>query len=335
MTDLPVDIKADFTPAIDASVKGISKIFNLFLPRKFQTKILEQARRERLFNAQAEQDANLIEMGLARYHDDDEMILSDSRLLPNPLSLAMQIDEEQNLSKSLKMACELCRGRSDTPSEEDVSKTFINKWRENAKLISEDSLSSLWAQLLTAEVYKPNSIDFKTLEVVSVLSKSDAMLFADVCKSVVFEGAIPFGKKQTQSAYFNDINERDLMDLSSMGLVKNFESNFRTASKMEKTNYQGSPCGFFVYGDFCILFDFVDDAMFESISFPFRELTKQGRQLYKALAKPMVSDIENFCKYLMGLEEFQNKVKMIKAFKYMDKGSNTLENDCLFSYEAL
>lgn len=67
--------------------------------------------------------------------------------------------------------------RDSEPSSEDISITFFNKWRENAKTIDEPHLKQLWAKLLVDEIYTPDSISLRVLNTISMLSVEEAKLF--------------------------------------------------------------------------------------------------------------------------------------------------------------
>ncbi len=66
---------------------------------------------------------------------------------------------------------------SDKPVDEDWRTRFFNKAQE----ISKDEMQDVWAKILAKEVTTPGSISYRTLDVVSNLSKTEAELFEVAC----------------------------------------------------------------------------------------------------------------------------------------------------------
>lgn len=324
MNNFPFDAKADLTPALT----GFGKIISALLPKRIKDEIIKQERHTKLSDSQTKFYCNLIENGLAEYKN-GEFIQHDSL----PLSLATKMEEEENLYSTLKKSFDFCQSRHDTPSEEPLSQTFFNNWRDRVRLISEDELRNVWAQILVCEVYNPNAVSLKSLEILSTLSKKEALLFNNICKSVVFDNAIIFDRVGNNSVYFDNISEFDLLDLSDLGLIKSFQPNQLIHDNIPLCNW--TPLGedkareicHYQYGDYCIFIDGDNDL--KSSKVQFRQLTKHGRELYSILSQPEERDVYKFIDYFMSLESIKGKVTNIYAFKYLDKAKQILESNYL------
>jgi hypothetical protein len=67
----------------------------------------------------------------------------------------------------------------------EVHPDWTIRFIEAAQDTSDESLQSIWAKLLASEVAQPESISFRTLELVKSLTPKEARTFSDFCSSVV------------------------------------------------------------------------------------------------------------------------------------------------------
>ena len=88
--------------------------------------------------------------------------------------LTRQDNIEEIAEKSIKYLEETV---SEQPVDEDWRTRFFNK----AQDVSNEELQEVWAKILAKEVSKPGTISFRTLEVISNLSKKEAELFQVAC----------------------------------------------------------------------------------------------------------------------------------------------------------
>lgn len=69
-------------------------------------------------------------------------------------------------------------GKTDEEiSSEDVSDTFINKWINYGKEISEEELQNLWGNILSEEISNPKSINYMVLNTLSQMTKNNLECF--------------------------------------------------------------------------------------------------------------------------------------------------------------
>ena len=170
---IPVKVTCDLTPLVQSIPNGVGKIFDLF----FGKKIAKREAAKKLIEAQTERQTRLIIDGKASLDDRGNVV--------NHEKVA-----EDNVNQCLEFAVSEAMYRNSEPSSEDISMTFFNKWRENAKTIDEPHLKQLWAKLLVEEIYKPDSISLRVLNTLSMLSTTEAKLFQSSMKYMINNDAL-------------------------------------------------------------------------------------------------------------------------------------------------
>ncbi|WHP46443.1 DUF2806 domain-containing protein [Mannheimia bovis] len=163
-----IPIKCDLTPLVQSIPNGVSKIFDL----AFGKMVAKKEAAKKLIEAQAERESRLIIDGKAHIDKKGNFINHE-------------LNAEDNLNQCLEFAVNEAMNRDSEPSSEDISMTFFNKWRENAKTIDEPHLKQLWAKLLVDEIYKPDSISLRVLNTISMLSAEEAKLFQSSMKYMI------------------------------------------------------------------------------------------------------------------------------------------------------
>lgn len=88
--------------------------------------------------------------------------------------LNRQINIEEIAEKSIKYLDEEV---SDKPVDNDWRTRFFNK----AQDVSGEEMQEIWAKILAGEISKPGKVSFRTLEVVSNISKQEAEKFQIAC----------------------------------------------------------------------------------------------------------------------------------------------------------
>lgn len=68
---------------------------------------------------------------------------------------------------------------------EQIDEDLIVFHSEKARLVSDKEMQILWARVLASEAEVPGSFSKRTLEILSVLEKTEAHLFTSVCRFVV------------------------------------------------------------------------------------------------------------------------------------------------------
>ena len=88
--------------------------------------------------------------------------------------------------------------------------------------VSDDTMQELWAKILAGEIAQPSSFSFKTIDVLRNMSRRDAELFVKICShSFVIDGTRHFLPNEDEFLKSVDIQFRDIMKLSELGLIFN------------------------------------------------------------------------------------------------------------------
>lgn len=125
--------------------------------------------------------------------------------------MVRQINIEDIVEKSIPhLADEI----SQEPVDDDWRTRFFNK----AQDISSQEMQEIWAKILAEEVSGPGKISFRTLEIISNLSKKEAEKFQIACSLVSNNSSIYKIKNATALEEFG-IKYPDLMMLRETGLL--------------------------------------------------------------------------------------------------------------------
>lgn len=127
-----------------------------------------------------------------------------------------QINIENIVEKSIE---HLEDDISETPVDDDWRTRFFKK----AQDVSNDEMQEIWAKVLAGEVSKPGTTSFRTLEVVSNISKLEAETFQIACS--LTSGYDRIYKLSGKNAFDNfGLTYSQLMILRDAGLVHDNDS---------------------------------------------------------------------------------------------------------------
>ncbi|PJG85809.1 DUF2806 domain-containing protein [Conservatibacter flavescens] len=311
----PVNVKCDLTPLIQSIPNGVSKIFDL----AFGKMVAKREAAKKLIEAQTERQSRLIVDGKAS-------------LDKNGNFLNFEEAKSDNIQQCLEYAITEALNKDIEPSDESVSQTFFNKWRDYAQSIDEDSLKQFWGRILVEEVYKPNTIDLRVLNTLSMLSSEEARIFNDSIQYIIFDEFLVVDFIPSQNRH------RIIEALYSIGAIYNMpKSGLRLGSKLSRFKNELHNYHFFYHqkNNFCITFDVEDsvDDDGQGISLELLELTTIGKKLYelaicidKQLSISLAKDIT---------KDMLNKIDSNKASKIISINVYRLKNqtvtDNLFS----
>lgn len=186
---------------IDTVSKGIGIIYE---PRRIRKKADAEAYRiEKIEEAKAK--------GLILKANAELEIMERARERLVHREVNRQINIESIVAKSTKYL-------GETVSEEPVDEDWRTKFFNKAQDVTSKEMQEVWGKILAEEVTQPGTISFRTLEVVSSISKTEARLFENACKIAFNAGMI---LKKDSNISFDDygINYSDLLSLRSAGLI--------------------------------------------------------------------------------------------------------------------
>ena len=126
-----------------------------------------------------------------------------------------QINIEQITSKALPLL-------EYNSKPEEIEDDWITDFFDKCRLVSDQEMQSLWSKVLSGEANKPGSYSKRTVNFISCLDKSEAMLFSKLCGYGCQIGqVIPIIYDVQHEIYNkNGIDFMALSNLESIGLIK-------------------------------------------------------------------------------------------------------------------
>jgi hypothetical protein len=109
----------------------------------------------------------------------------------------------------------------DDAKPEEMEDDWISNFFDKCKLISDEEMQSLWGRVLAGEANKPGTYSKRTINFISSIDKSDAMLFSNFCSFCWFSGSVmPLVYDLNHEIYStNKINYMTLKHLEDIGLI--------------------------------------------------------------------------------------------------------------------
>lgn len=131
-----------------------------------------------------------------------------------------------NLAKALSKALPMLHEGAD-PSR--VSDDWIANWRDKARLVSDEEMPTLWAQLLAGEVHSPRTYTPKTVNMLADMTREDAQCLHDLCRFQVLQYSFDSGQRDSIPLVLsindeiysgNGITNEGLQKLAAIGLIQ-------------------------------------------------------------------------------------------------------------------
>lgn len=205
-----------------------------------------------------------------------EIIRAESKLTISEIeqrALIRMVHEEGKKQENIEsITAKAIPNLSKEAKSEDIDNDWLVHFFERGRLISDQKMQSLWANVLAGEANKPGAFSKKTIELIAVLDKSDAELFTKFCSFVWFyNGLIPILIDEGNSIYsdaglhFSGLNHLQDIGLINFGGVGGF--NLNNMSKKALFHYYGT----------AIVIEFPT----ENFTFPLGKalLTRAGKEL--------------------------------------------------------
>jgi len=152
---------------------------------------------------------------------------------------------QKNIERITTVAIEDLRADA---KPENMENDWLSHFFDKCQLVSDAEMQSLWGRLLAGEANHPGTFSRRTVELVSTLDKTDAMLFTNLCKFAWSIGEqTPLIFDQTVAHYSSQgITFGALTHLDDIGLAtfNNF-TNFlvKDLPKYVLVNYYGRTVG--------------------------------------------------------------------------------------------
>ncbi|MDG2954511.1 DUF2806 domain-containing protein [Bisgaard Taxon 10/6] len=300
------EIKCDLTPLVQSIPNGVSKIFDL----AFGKSIAKKEAAKKLIDAQAERRSRLLIEGKATLSDEGKFIDFEQT----------QID---NIQQCLEYAVNEALNKDIEASDEKVSQTFFNKWRDYAQHIDENELKEFWGRVLVEEVYTPNTINLRVLNTLSMLSPEDARVFNNAIKYIIFDKYLAID--------FTPLESKDTIieTLYSIGAISSIpKSGLRLGTRIWRFKKDRYDYHYFYQqnNNFCIALNVEESTNDDNdgLSLELLELTAIGKTLYK-LAMSIDENLSiNLAQNIT--KDILNKINSEKASKIVSINVYRLEN---------
>lgn len=309
--DWPIKITGDVTPL----ARSASKILDRIGDAVFCGRERKEAWKKALQEAQTEQDRQKILSGKFQFID-EKLVPCLDIVDSSPVNAFLAIGQEQevrNLAGNIRKALEAAQNVSDEEVVDGcIDPDWFARWRREAKVIGNEEMQRLWGRILVEEAKKPESVSYRTLDVLKNLTKHEAELFIKIGRWAI-EGLLPYGDDP-----FSKFSYNDYILLSDAGLITD-----RSIS---------STCGLKVVNHHCARGhkkDFWIDAISldDLNDFHFIQgfiLSEAGNQLLDIADITPLSDEEIIflCQYIEKMPRYLNGIKMIRGCKRVEGDSN-------------
>ena len=132
----------------------------------------------------------------------------------------------ENLAKILSKTLPML---DDTADSTSISDDWIANWRDKARLVSDEEMSTLWAQLLAGEANSPGTYSPRAVNMLADMDRSDAQLFHDLCRFQVMRYDSQLGQRDNLPLVIdpsdeiytsNGVTGEGLLALEDIGLIK-------------------------------------------------------------------------------------------------------------------
>lgn len=111
---------------------------------------------------------------------------------------------------------------NEEATPENIEDDWLSNFFDKCKLISDDKMQMIWAQILAGESNSPGTFSKRTIEFMSTLDKSDAITFDNFLKYCWYLGDYhPLIMEYKHNGIYsqNGINFSSLMHLAEIGLI--------------------------------------------------------------------------------------------------------------------
>jgi len=126
---------------------------------------------------------------------------------------------QENMEKITKKSLPHLKEESKPDNMED---DWVTNFFDKSRIVSDEEMQSLWAQVLAGEANNPGSYSKRTVNLLGDLDKKDAILFQSLCRFGWLVGEFTPLVFDPQASIYNDlgINFGSLSHLDSLGLIQ-------------------------------------------------------------------------------------------------------------------
>lgn len=284
--DIGVKVQANLDPLVQATPKGLKTLLSLLFGKRY----IEADRSARLSEAQNAVDVRKILQGEVTFDQATGGLLETSAGRNEIRALVREAIQDNEIANLISCTLNASKELEDDniSNESEVSPEFLNRWRNEAKFISEETAQIIWGRILSEEVKEPNSISIRTLDVIKSLTKEEAEAFREACKFVLFEQYL-----FDSTVDGIPIPQQNYELLRDAGLIINYQKGVYTASNWPETKvyFDKAPLDtyFLRVGK---IFMYVEKRLAgQRPSFAYWQLTKAGREMCRIISRELEYDV--------------------------------------------
>lgn len=286
---IKANINADLQPILKKTPSAIKSIFYLI----FGDKLINSERKHILAEAQNEVDKKKILSGKVTFSPETGQLSSSSdNNMIDIISETIKTDEVKNIIKCIVNSFDYIESTNDTG--ETPTDDFLNRWRNEAKFISDETLQYIWGRILSEEINNPKKISLRTLDVIKNLSKTEAEYFSQLSNYIVFDKYI-LNPKIENTYIFMD----ELYSLRDSGLMVNFTPGVYRSVNWPENDYNNQKI-YYITSKTHIFFVYKKDVT-EAPKFTYWELTQAAQDINSVTLNKQTDseELKNIIKILL------------------------------------
>ena len=177
--------------------------------------------------AEAKADAKLIDAknqaAIQVIKADGKFVIRDIEDRAAERARLNQERQQRNIESIAGKAAEELQSTVSDVSDVPVDPDWTTRFFEKCQGVSDEQMQLLWAKLLAGETVQPGAFSRKTLSIVDVMSKEQAVLFTRLCSTVWTIGSVLrpliFGVVPPRYELSAGLTFEDLVNLDALGLV--------------------------------------------------------------------------------------------------------------------
>ena len=130
-----------------------------------------------------------------------------------------EANRQENMEEITKKSLPHLKEESNPENMED---DWVNNFFEKSRIVSDEEMQSIWANVLAGEANSPGTYSKRTVNLLGDLDKKDAELFQSLCRFVWVIGSLTPLVFDTDEKIYTDhgINFGSLSHLDSLGLIQ-------------------------------------------------------------------------------------------------------------------
>ena len=196
-----------------------------------------QEKRVRRAEAEGDADAAIIR---AQGEAEAELIRAQSSIQLSDLqreAMHRLFVEEERYQSSMKIILLEADEQVDKEAfvAEEMDDDWIVNFFQNARIVSDDEMQTLWARILAGEANEPSSFSRKTVNIMADLGKRDAQLFKALADFVwEIDGRSVIVDIDVTDEFYTkrDINFESMSTLTELGLIARMIPGFDSSARM-------------------------------------------------------------------------------------------------------